>query len=169
MEGEKYEELLHHSGQSALGANQALGLVFVECPLAMKKSRQDAKAMLEMLLTQGQLSGSEKQVFEDMWDQVHRTRLSPKQLAWVESVYYKQHLEKAMERPAKKRVPKVLFLREEGVKRTVAASNTTQFEVLCPHHVRGSKVWKQVDTFFLNGGLRFELRPLGMEERSVES
>ena len=116
--------------------------------------------MLSTLLRIGQLTAMEREAFESMWDQIHRTRgkLSNKQSAWVERVFYKQQLDKPQERPAKERSPKVGYFYDPTIKRTVSASNMKQFEVICPHIVKGSPAYQRVEKFFKNGGQRFELR-----------
>lgn len=116
--------------------------------------------MLKALLTQGQLTAQEREAFESMWDQTHRTRkLSHKQMAWIEKVYFKQELDKPKARAAKTRTPKVGYIYDATAKRTTTACNMQQFREMCPHVEPGSALFKRVEAFFRNGGQRFELRP----------
>lgn len=120
-----------------------------------------AKNMLKKLLTVGKLTAQEKEAFESMWDQVHRTggKLSHKQNAWIEKVFYKQGLDKNVERPPKEKTsPKVGFIYDEKAKRTVSATNMKAFEAICPDVTKDSPLYQRVAKFFQNGGERFELR-----------
>ncbi len=119
------------------------------------------KDMLSALIQSGQLTTREREAFEGMWDQVHRTRgrLSNKQQAWVEKVFYEQKLDRPQDLAPKKRYPKIGFIIDPTAKRTVSAVTLQQFETICPHFPKGSPTWKRVADFFRNGGIRFELRP----------
>lgn len=118
------------------------------------------KDMLSALLRFGKITAQEREAFESMWDQAHRTKkLSHKQNAWVEKVFYKQGLDKAQERPAKEKPsPKVGFIYDADVKRTVSAANMKTFEMICPNVPKDSPLYKRVEKFFTSGGQRFELR-----------
>lgn len=118
------------------------------------------KDMLSAILRFGKISAQEREMFESMWDQAHRVRkLSHKQNAVIEKVYFKQGLDKAKERPAKEKPgPKVGFVYDEKAKRTVAATDMKQFAVICPDVAKDSSLYKRVEKFFQNGGQRFELR-----------
>lgn len=119
-----------------------------------------SKDMLSKLIRIGNLTAHEREVFEGMWDQLHRTKkLSHKQNAWIEKVFYAQGLDRKEERPAKeKRSPKIGFVYDANVKRTVSTSNMKQFEVICPDVEKNSPMYLRVEKFFKNGGERFELR-----------
>ncbi len=119
------------------------------------------KDLLATLIKSGTLTSKEREVFEGMWDQLHRAgKLSNKQKAWIESVYYKQKLDTP--RPAKKpkkALPKVLFLRDEATTRVLRATSMAEFEVICKHIKKDTPRWKVVHDFFRDGGQLFELRP----------
>lgn len=122
-------------------------------------ARKDQE-MLSALLKQGRLTAKEREVFEGMWDQTFRTKkLSHKQMAWIEKVYFQQELNRSIPRAAKKRGPKVGFLRSETARRTTAATSMKQFEAMCPHIEPGTPIYQRVQQFFRDGGERFELRP----------
>jgi hypothetical protein len=117
--------------------------------------------MLSALIRIGKITNQEREAFESMWDQIHRTRgkLSHKQNAWVEKVYFKQGLDKNVARPAKEKPsPKIGFAYDAEAKRTVSASNMRQFETICPTVEKTSSFYLRVKKFFENGGVRFELR-----------
>jgi len=119
------------------------------------------KEMLSALIRHGKITAQEREAFESMWDQIHRTRgkLSHKQNAWVEKVFYKQGLDKSQPLPPKeKRSPKVGFAYDTEAKRTVAATNMKAFEAICPNVEKDSPFYLRVKKFFENGGERFELR-----------
>lgn len=118
------------------------------------------REMLEGLLRHGKLTAQEREAFESMWDQIHRTggKLSNKQRAWVEKVFYKQQLDRPQERSAKQATPKVGYVYDPNAKRTVAAFNLKQFETICPQIEKGSSTYERVKRFFEAGGQRFELR-----------
>ena len=54
--------------------------------------------VLSALIRIGQLTRQEREAFEGMWDQVdgRRGKLSPRQRAWAEKVYYAQKLDQPM-------------------------------------------------------------------------
>jgi hypothetical protein len=117
--------------------------------------------MLSSLLRIGSLTKQEREAFESMWDQTHRSsrgELSNRQRAWIEKVYYAQHLDTKQERAAKKIVPKTGFIYDPTATRTRVASNIKQFEVLCPSIKKDDPTYQRVESFFRNGGERFELR-----------
>lgn len=119
------------------------------------------KDMLSKLIRFGKLTNQERLAFESMWDQVHRTRgkLSHKQNAWIEKVFFKQGLDKNEERPAKEKPgPKIGFIYDATAKRTVSATNMKAFETICPNVAKDSPLYKRVENFFRNGGEKFELR-----------
>lgn len=119
------------------------------------------KEMLSALIRLGKLTHQEREAFESMWDQVHRTagKLSNKQRSWVEKVYFAQKLDQPKTlTPREPRSPKVGFAYDEAIKRTVAAFNITQFETICPTVAKDSPFYGRVKKFFESGGERFELR-----------
>lgn len=120
------------------------------------------KDLLASLLKTGKLTSKEREAFEGMWDQLHRAgKLSNKQKAWIESVHYKQELDRP--RPIsgkpKRKPPKVLFLRDENATRVLCVTSMVEFEVICKHIKKDSPRWKVVHDFFRDGGQLFELRP----------
>lgn len=119
------------------------------------------KEMLSALIRIGKLTAQEREAFESMWDQAHRSangKLSHKQKAWIEKVYYAQKLDQPQARPAKVVPPKIGVIYDPTAKRTVEASTFKQFEAMCPHIVKGSSEYERVKTFFANGGTKFQLR-----------
>jgi hypothetical protein len=124
------------------------------------------KEMLSTIIRTGTLSAREREAFEGMWDQWHRCRkLSNKQRAWVESVYYKQKMDKVGSRPPPKRSPKVGFIRDPKATVIKRASSMEQFKGVCPDVEPGSPLYKRVDEFFSSGGQIFEVRPSPFPER----
>ena len=116
--------------------------------------------MLRALLTQGRLTAKEREAFESMWDQTYRTsKLSHKQMAWIEKAYFKQGLDRAEARPARKTAPAVGFIYDATAKRRTSACTMAQFKEMCPHIEPGTPIYRKVESFFQNGGKRFELRP----------
>ena len=116
--------------------------------------------MLKALLVQGTLTAQEREAFESMWDQTYKTRkLSHKQMAWIEKAFFKQGLDRPKARPAKQRSPKVGYIYDVEAKRKTVACTLAQFKTMCPNVEPGSALYQRVETFFRNGGERFELRP----------
>ena len=53
------------------------------------------KEQLAIILRRATLTRSEREAFEDIWDRIHRYgRVSDKQKAWIERVYFGQNLDK---------------------------------------------------------------------------
>lgn len=129
------------------------------------------KDILSALIRIGQLTRQEREAFEGMWDQVdgRRGKLSPRQRAWAEKVYFAQKLDQPMAvRPPKEHAPRIAFAYDAKVKRVISASSLEQFETMCPHVTKGGKAYQRVEHFFRTGGHRFELRPKPKEPKPPE-
>lgn len=115
-----------------------------------------AKTMLQKLLTAGTLSAKDREVFEGMWDAVHRYgKLSKKQIAWVESAFYEMDKNPATNAP--KRSPKVGFVVSSRVTSVQKARSIDRFKEICPNAT--PELQAKVKTFFASGGEVFEVRP----------
>lgn len=117
------------------------------------------KKMLEQIIKTATLTAQEREVFEGMWDAIHRYgSLSKKQVAWVESVFYKIDAEALKKNPAA-RAKKIGFINDQTVKRVHKVASIKQFEATCPHIIKGSKQYAKVSIFFKTGGEVLEIRP----------
>lgn len=118
-----------------------------------------AKKMLETLLKTGTLSAKEREVFEGMYDAVHRYgKLSGRQVAWIEEVYYKKDMTKTV-RSAPVRSPKMGFIIDPSVAKTIRMRDIASVKLLCPHILPESKQFQAISNFFKSGGEVFEVRP----------
>lgn len=117
------------------------------------------KKMLERIIKVATLTAQEREAFEGMWDAIHRYgALSKKQVAWVESVYYKIDQEALKHNPAV-RAKKTGFINDQTVGRVHKVGSIKQFEAVCPHIIKGSKQYAKVSIFFKSGGTILEIRP----------
>src|ERR1700743_2249400 len=111
-----------------------------------------AKAMLEKLLKVGTLTAKDREIFEGMWDAVHRYGgLSKKQIAWVESAYYKQKFDEPGKVP-EKRSKKIGFVIDPKVTAVKRAINFDHFQVTFKEYPKGTAVYKVAEKFFRAGG-----------------
>jgi len=116
------------------------------------------KKMLEQLLTQGVLSAKEREIFEGMWDSVHRYgRLSGKQVSWVEDAFYKMQKKEPDKRTGVKRSPRSGFVNVTCVTEPKVVRSIERFKQLCPD-VEG-KVLQNVEHFFRSGGELLRVLP----------
>lgn len=115
------------------------------------------KDMLKAILATGTLTAKDREVFEGMWDQCHRGKLSHKQYAWVQDVYYKQHLDR-MDREPPKRASKVLVLKGQVTKVLKARSAENAMKLL-PGLNPESPLGKKIAEHFASGGEVLEVRP----------
>jgi len=117
------------------------------------------KKMLEELLQTATLTAKERDAFEGMWDAIHRYgHLSRKQTGWIEEVYYKKDLTKAI-RPAPKRSPKLGFITDPTATKVVRMRSLDSVRMLCPNINSESAQFKAIAEFFKSGGEVFEVRP----------
>lgn len=117
------------------------------------------KKMLERILKTATLSAPEREAMEGMWDAIHRYgRLSGKQIAWVEKLFYAIDQEALKQNPAV-RAKKTGFINDQTVGRVHKVGSIKQFEATCPHIIKGSKQYQKVSIFFKTGGEILEIRP----------
>lgn len=110
------------------------------------------KEMLSAILRRATLKPSEKEGFEDLWDKVHRYgRVTHKQGAWIEKVYYGQKLDKE---PVK-----VGSVRLADVTKPFEVLSLSQFEKTCPQVAKDSTQYKKIAAFFQGGGTILKVRP----------
>ncbi len=116
------------------------------------------KEMLSAVMQRAALKPGERQAFEDMWDALHRYgKLSPKQKAWIEKVYFDQKLDNANVRPQAKKT--VGFLEDPKFHRAIRLETMEEFENQCPHIEKDGPLWKRVESFLQKGNNVIELRP----------
>lgn len=116
------------------------------------------RKMLEQLLTQGVLTAKEREIFEGMWDAVHRYGgLSRKQTSWIEDAFYKMKKKGPAERTGVKRSPRSGFVNVASVTEPKAVRSLERFKQLCPE-VEG-KVLQNVEHFFRSGGELLRVLP----------
>jgi|SRR6478609_979965 len=128
-----------------------------------------AKQMLEKLLKIGTLTAKDREVFEGMWDAVHRYGgLSKKQIAWIESAYYKQKFDEPGRVP-QKRSSKIGFIIDPSVTSVKRAINMDYFQIHFPEYPKGTPVFKIAEKFFRGGGEIFEIRPSNSPPASSKS
>ncbi len=114
------------------------------------------KEMLSQVLTRGTLSKSEREVFEGMWDAIHRYGgLSRKQVAWIEDKFYKLNKNPAI--APTKRAPKKGRVDVPGLAKAVNARSLEHFKKLHPN--ASPEMVKRIEAFFKSGGELVELRP----------
>lgn len=116
-----------------------------------------SKDMLAKILKTATLSAKEREIFEGMWDSVHRYgKLTRKQNAWIEDVYYKQKLDQA-NRPAPVKTSKRGRIDVPGLAQPVTAHSLERFLYYWPE--ADQETIKRVTKFFKSGGQVIELRP----------
>lgn len=140
------------------------------------------KEQLSTLLKKGQLKAHEREAFEGMWDAVHRYgKLSPKQRAWIERVYYGQNLDRS--NASKPQGPKrtqsgtqyigavqppktarIGYINHSGTRETLMVTNMTMLRELCPGIKPGSKQYQKIEAFFRNGGEVLKIKPVERKE-----
>lgn len=120
--------------------------------------------MLEAIL-KAQISAKDREVFEGMWDAVHRYgKLTKKQASWVEDAFYKlpkPDLTKAREKTVKKATVNSTCVRQE---RTVRSYD--QFKTLCTD--ASPTVLARVQKFFQVGGEVVRILPAVLGVRIVD-
>jgi len=115
----------------------------------------ELKDKLSACLTRGKLNRSQREAFESMWDQIHRTKLTFKQKAWVESVYHGQRLDEGVRHD---RAPKTMVSRSD-VSDTMKFRSLAAFRKQFPQVKKGTPQYDKVKTFFESGGEVLEIRP----------
>ena len=117
------------------------------------------KEMLAKLLKAGTLTAKDREIFEGMWDSVHRYgALSKRQVAWLEDVFYKQKFEDPNREPVK-RSSKIGFIVDPAVTSTKRAISMANFQIRFPEYKKGTPIYRKVEAFFKAGGEVFEVRP----------
>jgi len=113
------------------------------------------KKMLETLL-KAKIPAKEREVFEGMWDAVHRYGgLSRKQVAWIEGAYYK--LPKADPNVARTPIKRTAVVNSTSVKEPKNVRSLEGFKNLCPD--ASSTVTARVEKFFREGGELLRVLP----------
>ncbi len=108
------------------------------------------KQMLEAIL-KGAIPAKERQVFEDMWDAIHRYGgLSKKQVAWIEKVFYKLPKDKP-------KTGKSASYKSPDVTTLVKVRNFAQFKKTCPNATTAEL--ERVKKFFEVGGVLVNVTP----------
>lgn len=111
--------------------------------------------MLETLLKTATLSAKDREVFEGMYDAAFRYGgLSKKQVAWIESIYYK--LPKISE---KVQGPKTGNFKSSCVTQQRTVRSVDQFKALCTD--ASEDALKKVRKFFREGGEVIKVSPKG--------
>jgi hypothetical protein len=120
------------------------------------------KEKLRRLLTRGNLTAKERAAFEDMWDAVHRYgKLSSKQKAWIERVYFGQGLDRS-DHVQRAKAPKTLVCYAK-VKRPLRATSLKAARELLPKMEKGSNLDNRIKDHFEAGGEFFVLKPKATE------
>lgn len=150
--------------------------------------------MLATILRRAKLTASERVAFENIWDSWHRTngRLSSKQQAWVEKVYFQQKLDRpatvpppagAAKPPVKvppapaspgssgtfvgvrpsKSQPKVAYINHPSATKTLLITNMSNLHELCPDIQPGSRQYNRIKAFFEEGGAVLKIKPVELE------
>jgi hypothetical protein len=108
------------------------------------------KQMLEAIL-KGAIPAKDRQVFEDMWDAIHRYgKLSKKQVAWIERVFYKLPQDKP-------KTGKAASYKSSDVTTSVKVRNFAQFKNTCPSASKAEL--ERVKKFFEVGGALINVTP----------
>lgn len=117
------------------------------------------KQMLEAILTKAELKPHEREMYEDIWDKLHRyKRVSRKQGAIIEKVYYGQKL--GQDRSKKPTVlGPVASLVYKGIDKEVSVTNLDQLLKVCPKIKPGSKQHAKIADFFRKGGTVVRVKP----------
>lgn len=123
-----------------------------------------AKDMLKTLLTQGTLTAKDREIFESMWDQAHRSKLSYKQIHWVETEFYKQKLDRPVGREPPKRSPATLILKGD-VPHTLRANSVEKALTLLPGLTLEHPLGVRLKEFFASGGEVVEIHPKTSEAK----
>lgn len=115
------------------------------------------KKMLEQILRAGALSAKDREIFEGMWDAIHRYGgLSKKQVSWIEDVFYK--LPKAgAPQAGPKRSPKRAVVQAPAIWEAFKVYSFEQFQGKCPDAT--PTVVARVKHFFNSGGEVLEVKP----------
>ena len=107
-----------------------------------------AKEMLARIIQARTLTPGQQEIFEGMWDAVHRYgRLSTKQVGWIETVFYKQ--------PKKIRKGHV---DSTSVTSPHVVTTMQQFRSVCLDC--SAEQAERVEQFFRSGGQQVEIRPI---------
>lgn len=115
------------------------------------------KDMLKAVLTTATLTAKDREVMEGMWDQCHRGKLSHKQFAWVQDIYFKQQLDRPGREPPKRAI-KVMVLKGKVPKVLKARSVEVALKLL-PGLDPESPLGKKIAEHFASGGEVLEIRP----------
>jgi hypothetical protein len=118
----------------------------------------EAKEMLKRILTTATLTAKDREVMEGMWDQAHRAKLTHRQYAWVQDIFYKQKLDQPGREPPK-RAPKMMVLKGK-VPKTLKARSLEVVRKLLPGLPPDSPLDKKLQEFFASGGELVEIRPV---------
>lgn len=118
------------------------------------------KEMLASVLKRANLNASQREALEDIWDKLHRYgRLTPRQNAWVEKVYFDQKLDK--EGP---KMPRSASITHPSIKREVSVTSVAMLKRECSG-VDGRRL-KQAELFFQGGGSVLKVKPVCESYRS---
>jgi len=138
------------------------------------------KELLSTLLQKGKLDPKEKEAFENMWDALHRYgRLTQKQKAWAEKVYYTQELDRPNQPPINERRPvrrvtqsgtfvgvgaakssRIGYINHSGTREVILITNFSMLKELCPDIKPGSKQYQKIEAFFRDGGQVLKIKPV---------
>lgn len=143
--------------------------------------------MLEAILQRARITPSEREAFEDIWDKYHRYgRLTSKQQAWAERVYFGQKLDRAINntptppppsngfRKSKTaesavrhrytskaaRQSRVAYINHPGTTTTLMVTNLDMLKTICPDIKSGSKQYRKIESFFRGGGEVLKIKPV---------
>ncbi len=116
-----------------------------------------SKDMLQKLLTTGTLTAREREMFESMWDAVHRYgRLSPKQNGVIETAFYKLDAGRGKTVAPVRSGRRANYL-SPSVKVPQKVRSLEAFKKLCPEADEAQL--RKIMVFFKTGGEVIEVRP----------
>jgi hypothetical protein len=118
------------------------------------------KKMLEAILTKAELKPHEREMYEDIWDRVHRYgKATWKQKVMIEKVYYGQKLGEDKKPAVQKKGP-VATVSYKGVDKEVCVTTLEQLSQVCPGIKPGSKQHAKIAEFFRKGGQALKVVPV---------
>jgi hypothetical protein len=125
--------------------------------------------MLEAVLRRAELKPHEREMYEDIWDKLHRYgRITHNQGSVIEKVYYGQKLDGSGPKPQatpQKRPPTkdvrgpVAVVMYKGLEKEVCVTTMDQLAQVCPDIRPGSKQHAKIAEFFRKGGRAVTVKP----------
>jgi len=131
------------------------------------------KVMLKTILEKAVLKPHERELYDDLWDSIHRYgKLSRNQQHVIEKVFYGQKLDRVESAESLKAAPvtkpavvgagvpaQVGAIQYPGVTTEVVVTNIIQFQKTCPDITKGSKQYLKIENFFKRGGKVLKIKP----------